>query len=649
MRTQNEAYNRLLSSGATLLMLVTGIVWMHGLGFATGGKAAHKPVRATMELASMEPASGTQDAIIIEDAPAEDMVLIENDGTLISAKPLSIADAILYKKIFAWQAKGEWAKADELMPQLHDDRLMGHVLYQRYMRPTGYKASFAELQDWMNRYHDYPDADKVYKLALARMPEGQTETVKKPGTAPHTQGFLDVLLDHAEPYRSPKKRTGADIQAINDLHTAIRMDLAKGAPTKAYRHLLHDKGGKLLDQVEQDRARALIANSYMHAGNLDKAATLAGIAAKRSGTHAPQAGWVGGLVAWRKGEFDKAADLFEVSAKSPYASSWGSSASAYWASRAHLRAGRMKEVSTWLKVAAQNPRTFYGLIATRALGWDFDFNWDMPSLTPERKKLVQSVPAGRRAVALVAAGQYHLAERELRQINTQNNNKLREALLAYAHSVALPSFALRLAQSVPHPGGGLYDAALYPMSPWTPQGGFTVDRALIHAIIRQESRFNPYAESRTGAAGLMQLMPNTATYMDDANREFGDKEGAHALKDPQMNLDIGQRYVAHLLENPQVNTELLSLVIAYNAGPGSLAKWKSELADMQDDPLLFIESIPVAETRAFTERVMANYWIYSLRLKQAVPTLDAVAEGQWAHYIPADGIKQAFAGSRLQF
>jgi soluble lytic murein transglycosylase-like protein len=107
------------------------------------------------------------------------------------------------------------------------------------------------------------------------------------------------------------------------------------------------------------------------------------------------------------------------------------------------------------------------------------------------------------------------------------------------------------------------------------------------------------------------------------------------LKEPEMNLEIGQKYVGHLLEQGAVDNELMSLAIAYNAGPGNLRKWKKELGDI-DDPLLFIEMIPMAETRNYVERVLANYWIYRMRLGQPMPSLDAVAEGKWAVYTPMD-------------
>jgi soluble lytic murein transglycosylase-like protein len=305
------------------------------------------------------------------------------------------------------------------------------------------------------------------------------------------------------------------------------------------------------------------------------------------------------------------------------------SAGSYWAARAHIRAGEVREAAPWLNRAANYPRTFYGLIALRALGRDANFNWDMPVLTDAMTARLKGIPAGARAMELVAAGQLHAAEEELGRVNPGNDKQLTEALLAYANKAGLPALAMRLAEAVPHPGGGLYDAALYPMSPWQPQDGYKIDRALIHAIVRQESRFDPSARSRSGATGLMQLMPQTASYIS------GTPASRKGLQDPGVNLAIGQQYVSHLLEAQPISTDLFSLVVAYNAGPGNLRRWKDD-TQAQDDPLLFIESIPVAETRNFAEKVMANYWIYRQRLKQPVPSLDAVADGHWARYVSID-------------
>ena len=70
------------------------------------------------------------------------------------------------------QERAEWARADRLIARLDDRVLLGHVLYQRYMHPTGYRSSFEELSAWLDKYADHPDADRVYRLALRRRPPG---------------------------------------------------------------------------------------------------------------------------------------------------------------------------------------------------------------------------------------------------------------------------------------------------------------------------------------------------------------------------------------------------------------------------------------------------------------------------------------------
>lgn len=547
--------------------------------------------------------------------------------------PLSTVDADLYKQVFTAQAAGDWTTANGLMGQLKDQRLRGHVLFQRYMHPT-YKASFAELQAWMSQYSDLPGADKVYKLASLRKTAGAGNIAASHNQIGVSAGMLKVIAAAGNQYQSDKDLSRAQTLDINQLVSSVRDDISRGAPSKALRRLTNDKAAKLMDDVEYDQLRSQIASGFLLLGKPDDAKSLAVASANRSGAKAPLAGWTGGLAAWREKDYPLAAKLFEQVAQSPYTSAWMNSAGAYWASRAHMRAGNSKQVSIWLKESARHPRTFYGMIATRALGWDFDFDWAAPEFNKADFAKLGKIPAAWRAMALVQAGQNHLAEAELLQINSETDPSVKGALLAYTQQVNLPSLAMRIANNTIRTNGKLYDGALYPLLPWQPKDGYIIDRALIFAIIRQESKFNTWAESASGATGLMQIMPTTASYVE-GTRDFTDRAEHHTLKDPETNLEIGQKYVSQLLTQDGVNNDLLSLAIAYNAGPGNLRKWKKTLADI-DDPLLFIEMIPMAETRNYVERVMANYWIYRLRLNQPMPSLDSVAEGKWAMYDPVE-------------
>ncbi len=208
-------------------------------------------------------------------------------------------------------------------------------------------------------------------------------------------------------------------------------------------------------------------------------------------------------------------------------------------------------------------------------------------------------------------------------------------MLAFALQKNQTAIALHLARMTKDADGNFYDSALYPVAGWEPKEGFSVDKALVYALIRQESRFNPHAKSGTGATGLMQLLPTTARYMNKGAEVIG-------LTTPETNIAVGQKYVRYLLSDSSVNNDLFKMMVAYNAGPGNLARWKNELKDV-DDPLLFIESIPSPETRAFVERVMVNYWIYRIRMGQETPSLDAIADADDREYANAGQQHEALA------
>ncbi len=547
-----------------------------------------------------------------------------------SSGELEEAEVKRYRHIFALQNAGEMAQAEQEFLQLKDYRLRGHVLFQKYMHPTAYKSSFQELENWLSLYADYPGAQRIYTLAQKKKPAGYQGKLRQPVQARGLARQKEPTMVPAKTYRSGKSRSADESRAVKDFMVNFSNVLRKQGPKKALLLLQENRNAKYLDTAEYDIARAQIAAAFLYQGYPDEAFVLAAKSAKRSGINVPKAGWVAGLVAWMQRDYDTAARYFEITAQSSYASGWTQASGAYWAARAHMRTGNVREVSAWLKRAAENPRTFYGLMATRALGQDFQFNWDVPNFSGDHRQALLKTSAGRRAMALYDAGQAEMAEAELLRI-TPKSGAMRTALLAFAGYAQMPALALRLGGVMNAPQGQYYDAALYPTGSWQPQKGYTIDPALIHAIMRQESRFDPSAESPAGATGLMQLMPATA-------REIS-ASGAGRLHDPQTNLELGQRYLSTLLKDRSVDGDLLSLLIAYNAGPGNLARWKKRW-DGVEDSLLFIELISSSETRAYVERVLANYWIYRLRDDQGTPTLDALAEGappKYALVLPIGG------------
>ena len=88
------------------------------------------------------------------------------------------------------------------------------------------------------------------------------------------------------------------------------------------------------------------------------------------------------------------------------------------------------------------------------------------------------------------------------------------------------------------------------------------------------------------------------------------------------------------------------MAAAWNGGPGNLNKWR-KATEYMNDPLFFIESIPVRETRNFIEHVLSNLWIYRNRLGQKIPSLDAVAAGEWPQYKPQGQDRQEIAQANV--
>lgn len=171
-------------------------------------------------------------------------------------------------------------------------------------------------------------------------------------------------------------------------------------------------------------------------------------------------------------------------------------------------------------------------------------------------------------------------------------------------------------------GGRLRGAFAYPTPALEPKWGFTIDRALVYAIVHQESRFDPAAVSPAGAVGLMQLMPEAAA------RAAGDdklRQDMSPLFDPAFNLRVGQDYLTWLMERG-VGYDLLQVVAAYNGGPGTLQRTVAMVGE-QADSLLVIECLPSVETRNYVEKVVAAYWAYRDHFGKTTATLDAAARG----------------------
>lgn len=553
---------------------------------------------------------------------------------------LSQADLNRYQHIFALQQSHEWREADRVMDRLGNKLLVGTVLAERY-RDRTYHASYAELDQWLKRYGDEPEARSIYALALIRHPRGTPLPPKPASSSELTQTVADDLGFEPQPI------TGAPLAKAQAPAVAKRAaaltheitELSIGEPRKAELLLAGSEARDLIDKSTRDQLRGAIAQGFLAQGDAQDALLLS--TTTETAAYAPIANWNAGLAAWRLGRWDEARRHFEALARSPNQSTWIKSAAAFWAARTELRDHRPQDYAYWLRVAAEEPRTFYGLLARHILGIKENLEFEPDPFTEFDAQMILSTAAGRRLFALLAIGEQEFATAELRQLAAHASPSLLQSLASLADRANLPSVSLELAAMQTDGSGQSHDLALYPVPRWQPLGGFTVDRALIFALMRQESQFLPQARSNAGATGLMQLMPATARSM--ASRaglplaSHGIQAERAALREPAYNLTLAQEYVKVLLNDSRIKDNLILFAASYNHGPTAVIKWFESRPEYQKDPLLFIESLPWQQSRIFTLRVLTNYWIYRMRLNQPTPDLDQLADGQWPTYIAQDG------------
>ena len=536
---------------------------------------------------------------------------------------LSDADQSLYRQAFDHQKQGQWSAADRDISHLENSLLVGHLLAQRYLT-QGYRASGEELAGWMQRYADLPQAQQIFALAKSRL-GARAASLKlpaRPTTASSMPAYLDELAQWDEGLVEPPHSLSApDRRKWQVLRDRIRWSMHHDKQDQAAVMIQSDDAQRLYSPLEVDHLKTSLAMAYFADGSVEQARHLAEEACDRSGDQLAEAHWVAGLAEWRSGDRAASARHFEAVANAPGRSSWNVAAGAFWAARANLAAHKPQVVNHWLQQAAAYPRTFYGLLARRALGQDIEYSWETHPFTEADAGVLSKVPSAQRALALIQIGDRESAEDELHVILPTAGPAMAGSLLAVANDGNLPGLAVQASNLLAERDGRLRDAGDYPLPNWKPNSGWSIDRALLLAIAKQESGFNPRARNPSGATGLMQLMPATARTVGAAGH----------LTDPQVNLDLGQRYVKRLLDADGVKGNLLALAAAYNVGPGTVSHWMQTIKP-GDDALLFLESMPFRETRSLVVHVMTNFWAYRNRFGQSSPSLDAVAAGRWPMY-----------------
>jgi peptidoglycan lytic transglycosylase len=534
-------------------------------------------------------------------------------------KALSDEERDRYRRIFQAQSSGQWAVADAEIAQLKDKTLMGYVGAQRLLSPSS-QASYDQLAAWLQEYNDHPDAPAIYKLAVIRRPKGAAGDL----TPASFVGFAQP----SPAFAAARTVTGADAARAAELRARLQQMGDDGGFNAAFALLDEKTTVDVLGAPEVELWRGRIRTRAIEADSQRNLQVPVDVSAP------PDANWAAGLQAFQAGNMAEAARRFELVADAPpdQVSSWTLAAGAFWAARANLLAGNPQKFAPYLKRAALHGRTFHGLIAQKMLGMQIVPDLATPPLDRRRADMLTNDRAGRRALALFQLGAATAAERELFGASLDADPKYIESILAVALKANLPSLSIQVGNAAWDQRDKIagYDAAMYPLPPWQPMQGFTLDKALVYAFMRQESAFNPKARSFVGAMGLMQLMPGTARIVTN---KFAPETAGGDPWDPSVNMSLGQAYIGSLLND--VDDNLVRTVAAYNGGPGNVMRWDNTL-NASADPLFYIAMIPLNETRDFVHRVIANYWMYQIRLGQPTPSLDQIAAHEWPRYTQQD-------------
>ncbi|WP_230867120.1 lytic transglycosylase domain-containing protein [Iocasia frigidifontis] len=128
---------------------------------------------------------------------------------------------------------------------------------------------------------------------------------------------------------------------------------------------------------------------------------------------------------------------------------------------------------------------------------------------------------------------------------------------------------------------------------------YNLDPDLVSALVYVESRYDPDARSHKGARGLMQIMPDTGSWIaQQLNRDEGYSDDQ--LYIPEVNIEFGSWYLNSL--NKEFNNELILVLAAYNAGRGNVKRWlEGEWTNLD------LDKLPYKETREYVKQILIVY------------------------------------------
>jgi len=541
---------------------------------------------------------------------------------IFTSKILSEEDVKNYQKAYLFQEKCKWKSANKFILKIQNKLLLGHILAQKFLHPDCYKSQYLELYYWLKEYNDHPQAKRIYKLAIRRMPSGYKSPTKP--SLPQGIETESIKTNKKDKYKSLKKLSKSQRNEKNKLINGIKSRVNRGWPTGAVQLLNQRDVNLLLDQVEIDQQKELIAKGYFLANKNELAIQYASEALVNSAKYVPYAAWTAGLCSWRLEKYEDAANYFSLFSISLEEDDWHQTSGSFWTARSYAKLGKYEDINFWLKRASNNANSFYGMLALEILGVEDKIDWNNKTILNKKNSKLLNLPAGKRLQSLIQVGFAEELEKEIVYLNSILNKDIAEESISIAENFDLAYTQLKIVNKLEQFGMDVPIYLYYPTSVWKPRDGYKLEKELLHAFMHQESMFNTKAKSKDGAIGLMQVLPSTAKFITKSKDVK--RNNSNILKNPEINLEVGQEYITYLLDLELVSRNLIFLAAAYNGGPGNLQKWKRE-TNYLGDPLFFMESIPSRETRWFIEKILTKYWIYQNKNKKEMRSLKMLANG----------------------
>lgn len=525
-----------------------------------------------------------------------------------------------YRQLFGAIDAKDWSTVQKLFADRADGPLHQQALAEYYLASGSPKIEVGELQAWLARGTQLPDAEQISRLAAKR---GATTLPPIPGE----QQFARL------PSMSKRIRPAsiADGTMPSPIAAGI-LDRIKGDDPMGARLLLDGIDASLSPSARAEWRQKVAWSFYIE--NQDVTAyEVAQLGAQGQGPWVGESWWTAGLAAFRLGDCDGASDAFRnAAARSDNAEL--TSAAYYWQSRSLVRCRKPEQAAVILRKAAARDETLYGMLAAEQLGMRLPEQHSAADFTQNDWQQLRGEDNIRVAVALAEIGQDSLADEVLRHQARIGKPAEFEPLTRLARDLGLPKTQLWMAYNAPR-GGRPAPATRFPTPKWNPVGGWQVDPALVYAHVLQESVFQTGAVSQAGARGLMQIMPAAA---QDHGGSLGYSGSPSDLNKPEVNLAFGQRHLQTLRNAGGTQGLLPKVMAAYNAGLVPVSRWNSEVRD-QGDPLLWMESLPYWETRGYVNIVMRNYWMYERQAGGVSESREALSQGMWPTFPGLAGAK----------